>query len=134
MGGRGNAGTRNFGSTDLRKRTDEQLDTLYESAAASKDTELMKDIRTEKARRGGDAEKRTWLRSLGDGEVWASVQDYRTVEFQKMEGTKKYIVTESGIRYNADGSYTPYNVGATEVGERTLLNYLRDTKSLRKRG
>lgn len=150
FGGRGNAANRNSGtgnddeanrdfgniitSTELRKRTDKQLAILYESATISKDVELMKSIRIERARRGGDAEKRTWLRSLEDGEVWDSVQDNRTVRFQKMEGNKKYIVTEWGNRYNADGSYTPYRLGATEVGEKALLNYLRDTKSLRKRG
>lgn len=80
-----------------------------------------------------DSEKRNWLRSLGDNEQWASIQDDRTIEFQKMEGLKKYIVTERGNRYNADGSYTPYNIGAMEVSEKVMLRYLQGTKSLRKR-
>lgn len=50
MGGRGNAGTRNA-QNDLRNRTTEQLDALYESAAASKDRDLMKSILEELARR-----------------------------------------------------------------------------------
>lgn len=47
MGGRGTSGSRNSENSvlDLSKRTNEQLDALYESAATSKDVELMKDIR-----------------------------------------------------------------------------------------
>lgn len=51
MGGRGTAAVRNSGPYNLSTRTREQLDTLYESAAASKDRDLMKEILTEWRRR-----------------------------------------------------------------------------------
>lgn len=53
FGGRGSAGGTNVGGAaqSLSKRTNEQLNTLYESAAASKDRELMKEIRQELAKR-----------------------------------------------------------------------------------
>ena len=53
FGGRGSAGGKSLGGAGgrLSQMSDEQLDKLYESAAASKDRDLMKDILTELASR-----------------------------------------------------------------------------------
>lgn len=59
MGGRGSTGGKSSGgagdarnsSSNLSGKTAEQLDKLYESAAASKDRELMKEILEELAKR-----------------------------------------------------------------------------------
>jgi len=49
MGGRGSSGGKSSGGAGSRlsQMSNEQLDKLYESAAASKDRDLMKDILTE---------------------------------------------------------------------------------------
>lgn len=54
MGGRGSGGSRggkSSGGNRLSQMSNEQLDKLYESAAASKDRDLMKDILVELAAR-----------------------------------------------------------------------------------
>ena len=76
--------------------------------------------------------QRAFLRNLEDGEQFDIVSDYSDRTVTKMEGIRKYDVQERGIRYNPDGSYTPYQ-SHLEVGESVVLRYMKNARSVRNR-
>ena len=114
MGGRGNSGTRNT-DTGLNNRTREQLDRLYESAAASKDLELMKSIRTELQRRDAELYKRS---SSFDQDLFNKLPKKLQVKNITDIGKDK---TVDGTRYRA---VITYEDGFTRnIGDYTMADF-----------
>lgn len=69
---------------------------------------------------------KTVLGRLGEGGRVRMTFDYSDIVAEK-QPTGKWIIYERGIRYNANGSYSPYN-RQMEVSMRTVQNYMSDAR------
>lgn len=77
-----------------------------------------------------DKERREVLRSMTSGDELTIVNDYSDLRVRTQSDSKKLIVSESGIKYNSDGSYTPYNK-RFQATEATVVRYMNTAKSIR---
>ena len=77
-----------------------------------------------------DKERREVLRTMTSGDELTIVNDYSDLRVRTQSDSNKLLVSESGVQYNSDGTYTSYSK-SFQATESTVVRYMKGAKSVR---